>query len=707
MSFLIETRLNSKLVLPGNLVALRRLATNFAWAWMPAIRDVLREVDPEKSQRGIHPVQILAESNRLDSLSKDPGFVGRVDAAAKILDDYLSAKPWSHSKLTHDAPVAYFCAEYGLHESFAQYSGGLGILAGDHCKEASDMDLPFVAIGCFYTLGFFRQVLDPSGRQEHLYPQFQSHLCPIEQVTVGGKDLKVTVSLPGRDVIANVWKVAVGRVSLLLLDTNTDENQPEDRLITSQLYTRGREMRLTQEMVLGIGGVKVLSALGIAPSVYHMNEGHSSLLLVQRLVELVRSGASLSDSKRQIKGSSILTIHTPVSAGNERFEAKLVKRLLSPTLESANLSIADVLKQGVGDDGNRSVFDMTAFALRNSRAANGVSLLHGETAHQTWHEAVKLPVSGLTNGVHMPTWLGPEMVQLFEKKGAVLHGETGLKLVKSTGIREDWKGAADASDAELSAAHQAQKQRMMSFVRARILGMEGRFGMSPDDVRRFADQINPDAFTIGFARRFASYKRASLLFSDPKRLRAILENADRPVQVFFAGKAHPADGDGQAIIAEVFALSRDKRFAGKVFLIEDYDMEVGRMLVQGVDLWLNNPRRPLEASGTSGMKAAANGIPNASILDGWWDEAYSANPRNGYAIGERKNQTSIKLQDKFDATSLYNCLENEVLPTYFQNGVKGPSKEWVAIMRNSIASSIHAFSTKRMIDDYVAQMYSL
>lgn len=664
--------------LPASHQGLQRLATNFWWTWNPAAADVLRELDPVAAQRGVHPLTTLLRKPTLPNPEK-------VQAAVKQLDAYLDQKQEGAKT------VAYFCAEYGLHESFPQYSGGLGILAGDHCKEASDMRLPFVAVGCFYSLGFFQQVLDPSGRQEHLYPLVDRRYAPLEVVLQPGTDQPLTVQIPfpGRTVTADVLVARVGRVPLLLLDTNIEANTPEDRAITAQLYTRGRAMRLCQETVLGVGGAMALEALGIQPTVFHMNEGHSALLLLHRLGGLLKQGHTLKKAKAAVQATSILTIHTPVTAGNERFDSKLFREILQPTLDQFGLKSNEILKAGLGDDNDPKVFDMTAFALRHSRDANGVSLLHGETADKTWRKVVGLPVRGLTNGVHMPTWLGPEIAALTQS------GELEAK----GGRRKDWVG--ELADDALWQAHRAQKNRMVEFVNRRAVAQFTRYGQSPDELRPHLSGVDPEAFVIGFARRFATYKRASLLFRDPKRLAKLIGNPDRPVQVVFAGKAHPADGDGQALIAEVFQFTQDPRFKGKVFLVEDYEMEVGRMLVQGVDLWLNNPRRPLEASGTSGMKAAANGIPNCSVLDGWWDEAYEeGDRRNGFAIGKRTNFRSVDAQDKADGAELYRVLEQEVLPLYF-----GDRAAWIQVMRQSIRSSVYAFSTRRMLEDYVVEMY--
>ncbi|MBL8086602.1 MAG: alpha-glucan family phosphorylase [Chthonomonas sp.] len=702
----IKTAPHSTLCVPAELADLQRLAFNFWSTWDPGAVALFRSIAPARWDAGIGPVQLLAESTHLDHLASDAAFMQLLNEVARRFEAMLATQPAAPARMEHTRPVAYFCAEYGLHESFAQYSGGLGILAGDHTKEASDFGLPFVGIGCFYRLGFFRQILDPNGRQEHLYPEFDAALCPVERVLHprDGTPLTIQVEMPGRNVHVAVWKVSVGRTPLLLLDTNVSENDAADRAITAQLYMRGRDMRFIQELILGVGGVRVLRALGIEPSVYHMNEGHSALLLVERLREAVTTGASFAQAQRSIRSQSVLTIHTPVPAGNERFDAKLVKHTLVPMLEGCSIRPPALLKLGIGDDGDAKVFDMTAFALRLSRAANGVSLLHGRTANDTWRSVVGLGVSGVTNGVHMPTWLGPHMRETFERAGADILGGTHLKLKERKDARATWDGVHEISNADLWQAHCEQKRVLIELANSRLLRQFTRHGRSPDELRVLTQQLNPEAFIIGFARRFAPYKRASLLFRDPKRLMRILNNRDQPVQVVFAGKAHPADTEGQALIAEVYRFTQDPRFRGKVFLIEDYDMAVGRAMVQGVDLWINNPRRPLEASGTSGMKAAANGVPNASILDGWWDEACEEG--NGFAVGQRADQRNLRMQDRFDGESLLATLEQHVLPRYAKRDAAGIPLDWVKIMKGSIATSLYAFSTRRMLEDYVQEIYA-
>lgn len=688
--------MNPLVVLPEPLTGLSRLAHNFYWSWQPEAAALFQQLAPEKWASGIGPVQILNEVRDWRPFEKDKAFVKKLEKAIKAFDIYVGAKAPDNSKL-----VAYFCAEYGLHESFAQYSGGLGILAGDHCKEASDLNLPFIAVGCFYRLGFFRQLIDANGRQEHLYPHFDSINHPIEEVLhpKTGKPLVVAVDLPGREVRVRVWEAKVGRIRILLLDTDHPDNATEDKAITAQLYMRGRDMRLTQEWVLGVGGVRALRALGLAPATFHMNEGHSAFLVLELMREYAQKGLGFAQIRKEITNQCVLTIHTPVPAGNERFDAKSVAEFL----RSTPISTPALLKLGLGDDRDRHVFDMTAFALRHSRRANGVSLLHGETAHKTWHPVVGIEVEGITNGVHMPTWMGPDMRQLLSEHGVNFHNGTELSLSPRADDRATWEGVMDIPDEAFWNAHQSQKSALKALATERIYRQRLRAGDGPDRLRPLLEELDPNAFWIGFARRFATYKRATLIFRNPKRLAKILDGADGKVQILFSGKAHPADGSGQAFIEEIYQLAQTPELKGRIFLIEDYDMSLGRALTGGVDMWLNNPLRPLEASGTSGMKAAANGVPNCSILDGWWDEGIEENgPRNGFAIGNRVAKKTQNAQDKFDADSLYKTLEEEVLPLYFKK-----RKEWIKVMKRATATSLYAFSTRRMLEDYSRDFYRL
>ncbi|HEY3268599.1 MAG TPA: alpha-glucan family phosphorylase [Armatimonadota bacterium] len=697
--------------LPEPLRGLGRLAANLYWTWNPDVQRLFAKLSPALWAEGAGPVRILQEAD-LSTAAADPEFAAAVREAAAAFDAYMAggAEAWyaQREPKLEGGPIAYFCAEYGFHESLNLYAGGLGILAGDHCKEASDLGLPFVGVGLFYRRGFFHQMIDWEGRQEHMYPPLDPARCSVSRVLKPGTEepLTVRVEMPGRVVSAAVWLAEVGRIPLLLLDTDLEENAPEDRPITSQLYTISREMRLCQETILGVGGVRALRALGIAPSVWHLNEGHSAFLLLERLRERLAAGDDVDAARQSLRADSIITIHTPVPEGNERFGADLAGSLIAPILDGASLGAAAVLKMGLGADGDKGVFDMTAFALRNSRAANGVSLLHGRTADKTWRKIAGYPLIGVTNGVHMPTWVGPEMKRLFARRGADLTHSTDVAATARAEGRPTWEGIADADGAELWKAHLAQKGNLIEFAKQRLFAQHARLGEGPASLKELVEGLDPDALLIGFARRFAEYKRASLIFTDERRLAKILNAKGRPVQILFAGKSHPGDRGGQKLIGKVYEQTQSPRFKGKVFLLEDYDIEVGRNLVRGVDIWLNNPRRPLEASGTSGMKAAANGVPNVSILDGWWDEAYQGGKkgRNGWAIGGRKTAADSEKQDKRDAAEVYSLLEDEIIPAFFDRDAEGVPARWIPVMKQAIATSLYAFSTKRMLEEYLDDM---
>lgn len=711
----IPTQAAPSVSLPERLSGLVRLAYNFYWSWQPAVQELFMRINPAAWKRGVGPVAILRDVRDFAPLVADAGFLAKYDSALKAFDSYIANtnKHWYATKgdvsqTLAKAPVAYFCAEFGLHESFNIYSGGLGILAGDHCKEASDLGLPFIGVGLFYRRGFFKQMVDADGRQEHFSPTLDPAMLPLKRVLKDGSPLCVAVEMDGRTVTVAAWLAEVGRVPLVLLDTDLPENAPEDRPITSQLYTSGRDMRLHQELVLGVGGVRVLRAMGIEPGVWHMNEGHSAFLLVERLREHMNAGVSFDDAIVKIKKCSVFTIHTPVPAGNERFWGENCVKVLSPVLKGSKVPLETVMQLGQGVDKDSNYFDMTAFGLRLANGKNGVSLLHGHTADDTWRKITRSPIIGVTNGVHMPTWLGEKMKDLFAKAGGDF-SEMSRMDVSATGQggRGRWEKVVSLSAKDVWDAHCLQKKYLIEFARERMAEQHKRHGKGPAEIRTTLSAFDPNAFTIGFARRFATYKRASLIFSDEKRLMKLLQSKDNPVQIVFAGKAHPADRAGQKLIAKIYQQTQSPRFAGKVFYIEEYDMEVGRALVQGVDMWLNNPRRPLEASGTSGMKAAANGVPNMSILDGWWDEAADVRSgfQNGFVIGDRHMATREDVQDKNDAKDLYHVLETQILPLFFNRNAAGVPEGWVKVMLNSIASCAYDFSTMRMLEDYTSKLY--
>ncbi|HKF84310.1 MAG TPA: alpha-glucan family phosphorylase [Candidatus Limnocylindrales bacterium] len=696
--------------LPPKLEGLRRLAYNLWWSWHPRARVLFSRIDAGAWGRYRNPVPVLSGPVAWDQLLNNPAFMADYEEILREFDAYMAngADHWfaRHHGDELQGPIAYFCAEYGFHESLGIYSGGLGVLAGDHMKTASDMALPLIGVGLMYRKGYFRQTIDADGHQEHAYPDYELARLPILRALDRlGEPLTVSVPLPGRDLYAGVWVAQVGRVPVLLLDTDVPDNDDSDRPITHILYVRGREMRLHQELVLGVGGVRALRELDLTPAVWHLNEGHSAFLLAERARELVASGRTLDDAWAAVRSDSVFTIHTPVSAGNERFDAELVRRVAAPLLEgdgrpnTGGIGIESLIERGLGVEQDPSGFDMTAFSLRLTRGANAVSLLHARTANATWQGVTPHDILGITNGVHTSTWLGQPIREALER-----YTNADLDTMDDQPAeRRFWDRIEQVPGQELWEAHQRQKLELAIFARGRLRSQFARHGESPSTLEELEEVLDPSILTIGFARRFATYKRAALLFTDIERLARMLWDDKRPVQIIFAGKAHPADRPGQGVIQDIFGRSRSPRLRGRVFIMEDYDIRIGRFLVQGVDVWLNNPRRPLEASGTSGMKASANGIPNLSVLDGWWDEGWTGD--NGWAIGGRDTNPDEGAQDWADAQDLYRILEEELIPAYYERDAGAPPARWVQLMRNAIASNIWRFSTTRMLHEYVEHLY--
>ncbi|HEY8439489.1 MAG TPA: alpha-glucan family phosphorylase [Candidatus Limnocylindrales bacterium] len=696
--------------LPPALEGLRPLAYNLYWAWHPRARAIWSRIDRRAWTRHRNPIPVLAGPVDWTRLLDDTSFMAEVREVLRDFERYMSngADSWyaRHHPNELPGPVGYFCAEYGLTEALGIYSGGLGVLAGDHMKTTSDMALPFVGVGLLYRRGYFHQTIDADGHQEHAYPDYDLRTWPVGRVQArDGEPLTVTIALPDRDLHVAVWCVQVGRTPVLLLDTDIPENDDADRPITHILYVRGREMRLHQELVLGVGGVRALRALGVEPAVWHLNEGHSAFLLAERAREYVAAGDELEGAWDKVRRDSVFTIHTPVSAGNERFAADLVRRVAGPLLDgdgrpqTGGVPVDAVLDLGLGPEGDRSVFDMTGFSLRLTNDANAVSQLHAQTADGTWQGIAPHPIRGVTNGIHVPSWTGNAV-------GETLNRVVGANLDdldEESEVGAFWDRLADVPTADLWETHQREKLELAIFARRRLRVQFARHGEAPSVLDDLESALDPDILTIGFARRFATYKRAGLLFTDLDRLSAILWNADRPVQIVYAGKAHPADRPGQQVIQDIFARSRSEKLRGRVFILEDYDMRIARYLVAGVDVWLNNPRRPLEASGTSGMKAAVNGVVNVSVLDGWWDEGWTGD--NGWAIGGRETNPDEGAQDWADVQDLYRLLEEEIVPRYYERDEAGLPAAWVDLMRRSMQSAIWRFSTTRMLHDYVEKMY--
>jgi glycogen phosphorylase len=697
----ISTLPTPGLRLPAQLEGLERLAYNSYWMWHPRVRVLFRRIGVQDWLRYRNPVPMLGIHRDWSPILEDVDLMAEYRTLLDEFDRYMENGAGHWYERQHggdiDGPIAYFCAEYGLNESVGIYSGGLGVLAGDHLKAASDMAIPFVGVGLFYRHGYFRQTIDADGHQEHAYPDYDPNRLPLKRVmSHEGDPLTIGVPLPGRTVWCAVWLAQVGRVPLLLLDSDIPDNDTADRPITHILYVRGREMRLHQEMVLGVGGVRALRALKIEPRVWHLNEGHSAFMLVERMRELTLDGASMDEALERVKRNAVFTIHTPVSAGNERFDADLVRKLAAPLSADAGLDLERVIELARGTDDDPEQFDMTAFSLRETNGANAVSHLHARTANATWNEVSAKPILGITNGVHPPSWVGGPFRQLYESAGGDLDNLDPQN-------KPFLKKVSQLADEQIWDAHRRQKLELAYFCRRRLQQQFARHGEAPMTLEDLSEAIDHEALTIGFARRFATYKRAALIFSDEERLSRILLNAERPVQIVFAGKAHPADRPGQRVIQDIFTRSRSPKFDNHVFVVEDYDIRVGRYLVQGVDVWLNNPRRPLEASGTSGMKAAMNGIVNCSVLDGWWDEGY--NGHNGWAIGGRETEIDEGAQDWADAQDLYRLLEEEIVPMYYERDADGLPRRWLQMMRQSMASTIWQFSTSRMLMEYVEQLY--
>jgi glycogen phosphorylase len=695
---------------PDELSRLRDMAYNLWWSWTPRARRLFSDIDTTLWSTYRNPVQLLIniEPHQWERLINDGGaFMSDYRRLVREFDRYMQPEttPFAENFPGYDGPpVAYFSTEFGLHECLGIYSGGLGVLSGDHAKAASDYGLPFIGIGILYRKGYFHQSVDADGDQDHIFKDFDFHRLPVSPVqSSSGHPLVVSVDLPGRDVLAKVWQLKVGRVHLYLLDTDIPENDIADRPITSQLYVRGREMRLCQELVLGIGGARILRELGISPAVWHMNEGHSAFLAIERLRSLVRDGHSFEDASAAIAADTVFTTHTPVPAGNEAFDTHLVEKYLSLYAKTIGVDTHRLIELGISyPEGGGQPFNLTALAIRMSHNINGVSKLHGEVSSHMWHHlfpgksAADLPVDYVTNGVHVATWLGHDMRTLVEE-------EIGADWNENLTNQSFWEGIRNIRDEDVWAAHQNQKERMVRLVRSRLVAQFGRHGKSPDEMREVNHLLDPRVLTIGFARRFATYKRAGLIFKDYNRLKAILTHADRPVQIIFSGKAHPADMPGQDLVRHIFNIAFHSDIAGKIIFLEDYDMRICRHLVQGVDVWLNTPRRPREASGTSGMKAAMNGAPNLSISDGWWPEAF--NGHNGWLISDGREFDNEEMQDYEDSSSFYEIMEQQVVPAYYDHREKGVPVKWVEIMKDSMATIIPAFSAARMLGDYAEKFY--
>jgi starch phosphorylase len=699
--------------LPSSLERLRDIAHNLWWAWAPVARDLFSRIDADLWE-DVHgnPIELLSivEQSRLDELATDDAFTSHLEAAWQTFQRYMSREGWfsrTYPKAS-GARIAYFSMEYGLHESLPIYSGGLGVLAGDHLKTASDLGLPLVGIGLAYAEGYFRQALNDDGWQGERYPINDWHRLPVQPVLDGtGKRLFIQVQYPDRVIHAQLWKVQVGRVPLYLLDANLEMNAPGDRSITGPLYGGDQEFRVRQEIMLGIGGIHALEAVGLSPTVCHMNEGHSAFLAIERIGRVMREkNATFAVASEACSAGLIFTTHTPVPAGNDAFDPGLVRRYLEPYRAPLGLSEDDLLALGrVNPHDKSSTFSMPVLAMRAADHYNGVSALHGEVSRHMWSSlwpdlpTHEIPIQSITNGVHTPSWVANEI-------GALYTRYLGPRWAEASDDAEIWTRTTEIPDAELWQVHEHRRHRLVTLARRWLTGAAQRRGAGREEISRCEEVLDPRALTIGFARRFATYKRAALLFSDLERVKRLLGNVDRPVQLVFAGKAHPQDRGGKELIRSIVHASRDAGLRGKVVFIEDYDMRIARAMVSGVDVWLNTPRRPLEASGTSGMKAAANGALGVSVLDGWFAEAWRDQGTDiGWAIGQGEEYKDGE-GDAIEAELLYDLLEREVVPLFFERDPRnGIPRAWVKRMKATIAKLVPVFNTMRMVREYADRFY--
>ncbi len=696
--------------LPDSLKALEVIARNLFWCWNSEFIALFKRIDSDLwTACGHNPVKLLTalSQQRLDELAKNQGFLSELQVVEEKLKAYLNGSSWfekTYSKSTKPL-IAYFCAEFGIHECLSFYSGGLGILAGDHLKSASDLGVPLVGVGLFYQKGYFRQYLDIEGWQQELYTENDFNI-PVELVRQSdGQPLTVSVELPERTVHAQIWFVTVGRLNLYLLDTNIPANSSTDRMITASLYGGDLEMRIRQEIVLGIGGFRALSAIGIKPTICHMNEGHAAFMTLERIRQLRNdTNMTFAEAVETTKAGNIFTMHTLVKAGIDEFPVELIDKYFAQALPALGISREQFLALGriLPDDAAES-FKMPILALRLSSYVNGVSKLHEKVSRDVWSSlwpavpVSEVPMTSITNGIHIKSWLADEMDALYRR----YIGPNWADEAVDTSI---WNGIDQLPDGEFWQAHQQCKGRMIAFIRNRLKDQMKRRGTYHSELNWAEEVLDIKAFTIGFARRFVGYKRGNLLLKDTQRLIKLLNNPDRPVQIIFAGKAHPKDTQGKEIIRQIVHFASQYGLQRRMIFLEDYDINVARMLVRGVDVWLNNPRRPMEASGTSGMKAAMNGILNMSTLDGWWCEGYK--PDIGWTIGAEQSYNNTDYQDIVEAQAAYNLLENEIIPLFYTRSADDLPRAWIHRAKNSIKWLAPRFNTHRMVAEYTQRFYS-
>lgn len=681
------------------------LAGNLHWTWEHEAQGVFAALDPALWEATNHnPIVTLQGTppERLAALERDSAFLDRLARAETRRAAYLKLRPWfarSHKGRDARLLVAYFSSEFAIHESMPQYAGGLGVLAGDHIKTASDLGVPLVGVGLLYRCGYYQQQLAPDGSTRVMYPQYRFE----QQWPVENTGRRIRVAIGGRTVHARIWKLSIGRTALYLLDADFDANRPAERRLTHHLYGADAEYKMRQQALLGIGGNRALEALGIRPTVYHLNEGHAAFVTLDRLRQLRRAGRSFDAALAQIRRSTAFTTHTPVPAGHDRFEPKRLLRILADAVKEAGLEPEPFLALGRENPADRKEpFCMTLLALRSSDHCNGVSRLHGKVSRRMWQGAYgakrlsDVPIGSVTNGIHTQTWLAPEIGPLYERYLKPRWDAAGPEM-------NFWRNSDRIPADALWAIRRQLRARLVHFIRGRLAQQILARSGPVDALLAAYESFDEDALTIGFARRFATYKRAPLIFQDARRLAAILGDAKRPVQLVFSGKAHPADLGGQAFAQRVYRQAQSAGLRGRVVLLENYDMHIGRLLTSGCDVWLNNPIRPMEASGTSGMKPPLHGGINCSILDGWWPEAY--NRRNGWAIGDGRELKSQAAQDRYDAGCIYDLLEQHIVPAFYARGRDGIPQRWVKLMRASMKTVCGPFSAHRMLGEYVRDYY--
>jgi starch phosphorylase len=698
--------------LPTRINRLEELANNLWWSWHTQARDLFRALDyPLWWSGGHNPVKQLHEisTDKLAAAATDPAFLNLYDSVMSTFDSEISAKDsWFTTKYPNvlDGPIAYFSMEFAIHNSLPIYAGGLGVLAGDVCKEACDLGLPLVGVGFMYPQGYFHQHISAEGWQEEIYRQLDFDEAPINPINPVPHSSwcgpLVRIHLGDRPLHIGVWQVRLGRVDLYLLCCDVEGNIPPDKQLCARLYTADQEQRIQQEFVLGVGGVRTLRALGIKPSVWHANEGHNAFMMLERIRQEVEKGVNFTEALQKVKASTVFTTHTPVAAGHDIFPISLVEKYLHDYWESLGISRERFLELGQQDGTSGQTFNMTVLALKLADHRNAVSQLHGQLTRRMWHglwpevKKNETPISSITNGIHVPTWAAPEMSRLYENY-------LGVDVSRRLDDINFGKSVLNITDEELWAVRQILKRKLMGAMVERARQCSTERECTAQQVWAMGALLDPEVLTIGFVRRFTEYKRPELIFHDVERFKRTVTDIWRPVQIIFAGKSHPADLPSKQLLHHVYTLATDNEFQGRIAFVEDYDMHMARYLVQGVDVWLNTPRRLQEACGTSGMKASVNGVLNLSVLDGWWYESY--NGANGWAIGDEVKARDPGEEDRLDAEALYRLLEEKIVPLYYERDRAGVPHGWMHMVKEAISSIVPVFCTQRMLKEYVEQMY--